>query len=98
MNPIIGSLERHPDGVFTGLLRTLTIRAQIELRPIQTESTRTYAVFAAPEFRLGEGRQPLEPANAPIDLTIRAPELPNPVCARAVHREGDAWVLYWIRS
>lgn len=98
MTPIIGSLERHPDGVFTGLLRTLTIRAQIELRPIQSDGTRAYAVFAAPEFLLGEGCQPLEPANAPIELTLRAPELPNAVRARAIHREGDGWLLHWVRS
>lgn len=96
MTPILGSLERHPDGVFTGLFRTLIIRAQIELRPVSSEGGQAYAVFAAPDFHLGEGRQPLNPENAAIELTLRAPELARAVHARAVHREADSWTLYWV--
>lgn len=96
--PVLATLQRHPDGVFTGLFRTLSIRAQIELRPGPVAyNIRTYHVFAAPNFLFGHGRQNTEPPDAPIDLWLRAPELPQTIEARAVVLDPETWSLEWLR-
>jgi uncharacterized protein (DUF736 family) len=97
MTPTLGTLERHPDGVLSGVFRTLIIRAQIELRPLPTaQGVQPYEVVAGPEFQLGVGRQPEGAVTAPIELRLNAPELARPVHARAVCVGGEAWVIVWL--
>ena len=96
MTPIFGTFERHADGVFSGVFRSLMIRAQIEVRPLPpSEGVRPYAVIAGPEFQLGEGRQDEAEPMGPICLVLRAPEFAKEVHAQLVHLQGQTWSMLW---
>lgn len=96
MTPILGTFERHADGVLTGVFRSLTLRAQVELRPSPpSDGVRSYAVIAAPEFQLGVGRQDAAAPLGLIMLTLKAPEFARDVEAQLIHVHGDIWSLVW---
>jgi len=97
MKPILANLDRHPDGVLTGVLRTLSIRCQIEIRPRDHDAGVThYLMIASPDFLLGQGEQHGDPCVASILFHLRAPELANELIARAEAADGDRWILYWL--
>jgi uncharacterized protein (DUF736 family) len=99
MIPILATLERHPDGVLTGFFRTLIVRAQIELRPLEpADGVRSYEAVAAPDFLFGAGAQAADDPLAPIDLALRAPKFPHEIRVRAVHQAGEVWSLHWLAS
>lgn len=95
-DPYPWNLKRHADGVLSGIFRTLTIRAQIELRPLPpADGVRSYDVVAGPDFRPGTGSQAQDDVLAPIHLVLRAAELPRTIHAEAVRTQGDGWTIYW---
>lgn len=98
MHPVLATLERHCDGVLSGLFRTLSIRAQIEIRPQADagQQSLTYRVLASPNFHLGYGEQRGDPTSAPIDFQLHAPEFAAPISARAQCEDGDRWSLIWL--
>jgi hypothetical protein len=59
MTPRLVTLERHADGVLSGLFRTLAIRAQIELRPSRVaDGVRTNTVPLGQTSFLARGGSP----------------------------------------
>ena len=101
---VIGCLTRHADGGFAGILSTLTINAQIELRPLREREDGDFAVYAGGRFRLGSGRwSPASRRGPPeITMTLVAPELSSPlhVVARSdtAFPEDERWVIRWVRG
>lgn len=96
MTPCLGTLERHPDGVLSGVFRTLLIHVQIDLRPLPpVDGVRTFDVIAAPDFLFGVGRQDAASVESPIELRLRAPELSQELKAQAVCEGDDRWRIVW---
>lgn len=93
----VGSLTRHVDGCLAGVLRTLTIRTQIELRPAGgLEAGADYDVLIGSGFIAGYATI----AAACIEITVLSLEFPAPVRLRAVPVTPDAadWRLEWNAS
>jgi len=96
MTPTLGTFERHADGVFSGLFRSLMIRAQIEIRPSPPSGgLRAYAIIAGAEFQLGVGVQDETTPMGPILLVLRTPEFAQEVHAQLVLLQGDTWSMSW---
>lgn len=87
---IVGSLTRHADGCLAGVLRTLTIRTQLELRP--TAGGR-YEVMIGSGFVAGYATS----TATAIEITVLSLEFAAPVRIKAVPHtpEGDEWRLEW---
>ena len=93
----VGSLTRHADGCLTGVLRTLTIRTQIELRPASgLEAVADYEVLIGSGFVAGYATI----AGVCIEVAVLSLEFPAPVRLRAVPVTPDAadWRLEWDAS
>lgn len=90
----VGILSRHADGCLTGILRTLTIRTQIELRPVDgATSGPDFEVVIGSGFVAGYAVSD----GASIDIVVASLEFVHPVRMRAVPKGpiGDEWLLVW---
>ncbi len=94
MRITVGVLSRHADGCLSGALRTLTIRSQIELRPI-------FAVGNGPDFEvmIGSGFVAGHATwkGPEIEIVVMSLEFAAPVRMRAIARGPDRneWQLVW---
>lgn len=86
----VGSLTRHADGCLAGVLRTLTIRTQLELRPT---GEKRYEVLIGSGFVAGYATA----TASTIEITVASLEFAAPVRLRAVPRTPDEeeWRLEW---
>lgn len=90
----VGSLSQQPDGALSGVLCTLTIRTQLELRPTDAGRTphRGFDAFAGTGACVGSGEHTPEG----ITMILRSPELIRPLqlLAIATERPGE-WRIFW---
>lgn len=94
MRITVGVLTRHADGCLSGAVRTLTIRTQIELRPVTaTVEGQHFEVVIGSGFVAGHATM----VGSEIDIVVLSPEFPAPVRMRAIPH-GTAtgeWQLVW---
>ena len=95
MELIVGSLSDQPDGGLAGVLCTLTIRTQLELRPVRREETAgppRFLVIGGTGATVGEG----ERLDDGFRLTILSPELSRPLDLRVRPADrGGEWHIIW---
>lgn len=90
----VGILSRHIDGCMSGVMRTLTIQTQIELRPIAAASGGPdFEVMIGSGFVAGYATS----NGDDIDIVVLSPEFASPVRLRAVRTgvSADEWQLVW---
>ena len=99
----IGHVTRNGNGGFKGQLRTLTIRAEIEIQPIESKSSDThpdYRVFSdGIEVGAGWNRRSEASGRDYVSLSLAAPEFgPRRLYAnlgRAPGADESSFVLIW---
>jgi len=90
----VGVMTRHVDGCLSGVLRTLTIRTQIELRPVDTsDGGPDFEVVIGSGFVAGYATS----RGTEIDIVVMSLEFPQPVRMRAAPRDESRfeWTLLW---
>ncbi len=101
----LGYVTRQPDGSFTGALRTLSIRARLDILPNDgkvADGHPDYRVYAEDGVEIGAGwnRRSKASGNDYVSLSLAAPEFgPRPIYANLGHTAGsddpDAFTLIW---
>lgn len=90
-----GWLEMQSDGCLTGVLRTLTLNVQMELRPLNREKPdEAYEVRVGGGWAMGEAKR--DPLAQVIEIVIRSPELHRPIHLSAREQTGrNEWRMIW---
>ncbi len=90
-----GWLEMQSDGCLSGVLRTLTLNVQLELRRAAgDERPTTYAVHVAGGWLMGEAKVDRETGT--ITIVINSPELPYAMTLSAKpHSNTGQWRMSW---
>jgi uncharacterized protein (DUF736 family) len=90
----VGTLTKHVDGCLAGVLRTLTVRTQIELRPVgDAVAGPNFEVLVGSGFVAGHATS----RRGVIDIVLLSPELHAPLRLRAIPRPpgSDEWQVVW---
>ena len=96
----IGTFARGGDGVFTGEIRTLTLRVKATIRPVEREHDK------APDHRVSAGgvefgaawtKAARDSGTEYLSLKLDDPSLPAPIYATLTAGEKDEYKLIWSR-
>ena len=91
----IGWVAQQIDGSFTGSIRTLTIRDQITIRPVDGSArgaATRYDVLIGSGARMGHASR----EEGEFTIVLRSPELAAPITAVMVEAETSGeWLLMW---
>lgn len=94
MELVVGSLSDQPDGGMAGVLCTLTIRTQLELRPAPDAEggPSRFVVIAGTGAAVGEG----EAMGDGLGITLHSPELSRPLelTVTAADHRGERRIVW----
>jgi uncharacterized protein (DUF736 family) len=96
----IGSFTCGENGIYTGEIRTLTLRVKATIRPVERDSDKApdYRVHAANvEFGAGWTKSARETGAEYLSLKLDDPSFPSPIYATLTQGEGDEHKLIWSR-
>lgn len=102
--PAIGHVTKQPDGSYKGELKTLSIRAELEILPNRAEPNNVRpdyrVVVAGVEIGAGWLRRSEATGNIYVSLSLAAPEFgPRRLYAtleRTAGRNEDSFTIVWI--
>lgn len=95
----IGSFTRDESGVFSGVIRTLTLNTKATIRPVDRDNDKApdNRVFAgAVEIGAGWTKAARDTGTEYLSLKLDDPSLPAPIYAQLVQGDEE-WKLIWSR-
>lgn len=96
----IGSFNRGEDGVYTGEIRTLTLRVKASIRPVEREHDKSpdYRVSAdAIEFGAGWTKAARDAGTEYLSLKLDDPSFSAPIYATLTEGDNGEHKLIWSR-
>jgi len=96
----IGSFTRGENGIYTGEIRTLTLRVKATIRPVERDNDKTpdHRVSAGGvEFGAGWTKAARETGAEYLSLKLDDPSLPAPIYATLTQGENGEHKLIWSR-
>ena len=96
----IGTFTRGENGIFTGEIRTLTLRVKATIRPFERENERSpdYRVVAnGTEFGAAWTKAARSTGAEYLSLKLDDPSFPAPIYATLVQGEDGEQKLFWSR-
>lgn len=96
----IGSFTRGENGIYTGEIRTLTLKVKATIRPVEREHDKSpdYRVSAgAVEFGAGWTKAARETGAEYLSLKLDDPSFPSPIYATLTQGDESEHKLIWSR-
>jgi uncharacterized protein (DUF736 family) len=96
----IGSFVRDDSGIFSGIIRTLTLNTKATIRPCERDNDRApdHRIYAgAIEIGAAWTKAARESGSEYLSLKLDDPSLPAPIYAQLVQGDGAEWKLIWSR-
>ena len=96
----IGSFSRSDEGVYTGEIRTLTLKVKATIRPVEREHDKSpdFRVSAgAVEFGAGWSKAARDSGTEYLSLKLDDPSFPAPIYATLTQGDNGEHKLIWSR-
>ncbi len=96
----IGSFTRGENGIYTGEIRTLTLRVKATIHPCQRDNDKApdHRVAAnGTEFGAAWTKSARETGAEYLSLKLDDPSFPAPIYATLVQGDNEEWKLIWSR-
>lgn len=96
----IGSFTRGDDGIYTGEIRTLTLKVKATIRPVEREHDKSpgYRVSAGSvEFGAGWTKAARDSGTEYLSLKLDDPSFPAPIYATLTQGDNGEHKLIWSR-